>query len=89
MKKIEEISFRIVQDDMEDYLTTVGFVERQWGIWVDALDRQEIHLKGNGIYCYSTDRGSVYGDPFLEMHLNFIPEITILDYLLRKIHFIK
>jgi hypothetical protein len=89
MKKIEEVSFRIVQDDIEDYLTSIGFTERQWGIWVDSLDRQEIHLKGDGIYCYSTDRGSVYGDPLLEMYLNFIPETTILNYLLKKIHFIK
>lgn len=89
MKKIEEVILRIVCDDLEDYLASVGFTERQWGIWVDALDRQEIHLKGDGIYCYSTDRGSFHGGPYLEMHLNFIPETTILDYLLKKIHFIK
>jgi hypothetical protein len=89
MKRIEEIVFRVVRDDTEDYLTSIGFSEREWGVWVDALDRQEIHLKGDGIYCYSTERGSVYGEPYLEMHLNFKPETVILDYLLRKIHFIS
>jgi hypothetical protein len=88
MKKIEEVVLRIVQDDIEDYLKSVGFRETSWGTWTDVLDRKEIHLKADGIYCYSVDRGSVYGDPYLEMHLNFIPQTTILDYLLRGIHFV-
>lgn len=89
MKRIEEVVLRIVTDDVETYLESIGFSERDWGIWVDSLDRHEIHLRGDGIYCYSIDRGSVYGDPYLEMHLNFIPETTILDYLLKRIHFIN
>ena len=89
MKRIEEITLRIVKDDLDDYLGSIGFIEKEWGIWSDTLERQEIRIKGNVIDCYSTERGSVYGEPFLEMHLNFVPEITILDYLLRKIQFVQ
>jgi len=89
VKKIEEVILRIVTDDIEDYLKSNGYTETQWGIWTDAMERKEIHLKGDGIYCYSVDRGSVYGDPYLEMHINFIPQVTILDYLLKGLYFIN
>jgi hypothetical protein len=89
MKKIEEITFKVVSDDVEDYLKSIGFREIKWGVWVDILERHEIHLKGDGIYCYTSDRGSVYDGPYLEMHINFIPHTTVLNYLLKGIHFIN
>ena len=89
MKTIEEITLRIIIEDTEDYLKRRGFVPTKHGEFEDIDGRRLIKLKGDGIYCYSIDRGSVYGEPYLEMHLNFIPETPILDYLMRRIYFIK
>lgn len=88
-KTIEEITLRLFNEDIEDYLRRVGFIPIGHGIFEDLDGRHQIELKGDGIWCYSQERSSVYGDPYLEMHLNFIPETPILDYLLRRIYFIR
>jgi hypothetical protein len=87
--KIEEITIRIINEDVDEYLKRNGFIPVTYDAFEDLEGNQRIELKGDGIYCYSIDRGSVYGDPYLEMHLNFIPETPILDYLLRRIYFIR
>jgi hypothetical protein len=89
MKTLEEITLRIYKEDVEDYLKRVGFIRVAYYAFEDIEGRHRIELKGDGIYCYSQERSSVYGDPYLEMHLNFIPETPILDYLLRQIYFVK
>jgi hypothetical protein len=89
MKRIEELTIRLINEDIDDYLKSIGYFDIGGSIYEDYEGNRQIHLKGDGIYCYSIDRGSVYGDPYLEMHLNFIPETPILDYLLRRIYFIR
>jgi hypothetical protein len=89
MKRLEEITLRLYNEDPEDYLKSVGFIPISYYAFEDIDGRHRIELKPDGIYCYSQERSSVYGDPYLEMHLNFIPETPILDYLLRRIHFVR
>ncbi len=77
-----------MKKDPEDYLRDNGFISVGLGIFEDIDGTKRVELKGDRIYCYSLERSSVYGDPYLEAHLNFIPETTILDYILRKIYFV-
>lgn len=87
--KTEEITLRIYNENTEDYLKRMGFISSGDYGFEDIDGNQRIELRPDGIYCYSQDRGSAYGDPYLEMHINFIPETPILDYLLRGIYFVR
>lgn len=82
--KIEEITFRINNEDTEDYLKRNGFIPMGIYSFEDIEGTIRIDLKSDGIYCYSLERGSVYGSPLLDMKISFIPETPILDYLLRS-----
>lgn len=81
--KIEEITLRINNEDIEEYLKRNSFVPIGIYSFEDIDGNIRIDLKSDGIYCYSLDRGSVYGSPLLDLKINFVPDTPILDYLLR------
>lgn len=88
-KRIEEITIRFVTMDMNDYLVSKGFFPIKRNNYEDLEGRHLIVIEDNQIRCYSKERSSVYSaDPLLELHIGFIPDTPILDYLLKGIYFI-
>ena len=87
MRKIEEITLRLYEGDIDDYLKKIGFVPVGPFIFEDIEGRRRIDLN-RGIVCYSIEGSFMYDDPKIIIQLSFLPEIPILNYILQSAYFI-
>jgi len=87
MRKIEEITLRLYEGDIDDYLKKIGFVPVGPFIFEDIEGRRRIDLN-RGIVCYSIEGSFMYDDPKIIIQLSFLPEIPILNYILQRAYFI-
>jgi hypothetical protein len=87
MRKIEEITLRLYDEDIDDYLKKIGFVPVGPFIFEDIEGRRRIDLN-HGIICYSIEGSYMFDDPKIIIQLSFTPEIPILNYLLKRAYFI-
>lgn len=80
---------------IEEILETLGFKnkwddemgsrEHPFGEYWDRDGNKKVCLKGDGIYAYTLSHAF---EPYLELHLNFIPESKLLSEILKKTFYI-
>ena len=86
--KKTEFVIRYTEKPLDEYLTQKGFFAIKKDMYENLNSTHRIEIK-DGIKFVSYKKGSIYGDSEVEAQLNFIPEIPIIDYILREINFIK
>jgi hypothetical protein len=86
--KTKEFVIRYIDKDLDEYLVSKGFFPIKRGIF-ENIDGSCRILIDDGIKCISMERSSVYSDELVEFQLSFIPEIPVLEYILKGIYFIK
>ena len=75
-------------------LEKLGFEEKEHGVFIDSNESKKVVLGGDGLRCYSIDRGFVdENNDYLEMFLNFVPgdekgDMKLLENLLKRVFFI-
>ena len=75
-----------------EVLNSLGFTERERGIYLNKNENHKIVLAADGIYGYSVMNGDNLID-YLEMHLNFVPgdkdeDKEFLTYILKRVFFL-
>ena len=86
--KITEFVIRYIDKELDEYLIQKGFFAIKRGVYENLNSTHVIEVK-DGIKFVSYNKGSIYGDSTVLAELNFIPEVPIIDYILRQINFIK
>ena len=86
--KITEFVIRYIDKELDEYLVQKGFFAIKRNMYENLNSTHRIEIK-DGIKFVSYSKGSIYGDSTVEAQLNFIPEVPIIDYILRQINFIK
>ena len=86
--KITEFVIRYTDKKLDDYLVHKGFFAIKKGIYENLNSTSRIEIQ-EGIKFVFYKKGSVYGDPEIQAELNFIPDLPIIDYILKQIKFIK
>lgn len=87
-KQITEFVIRYFNKDVEEYLVHKGFFAIKKGVYENLNSTKRIEIK-TGLKISSFKNGSIYGEEIIEAQLNFIPEIPLLDYILRELNFVK
>ncbi len=86
--KITEFVIRYIDKELDEYLVHKGFFAIKRNMYENLNSTQRIEIK-EGIKFISYKKGSIYGESETEAQLNFVPEVPIIDYILRQINFIK
>ena len=86
--QITEFVIRYINKDLDEYLVNKGFFAIKKGVYENLNSTRRIEVK-TGLKISSFKNGTIYGEEVIEAQLNFIPEIPILDYILREINFTK
>lgn len=84
-EKKSDDNFIHSENTAQEFLLNRGFREIEYGVFLDTKNISKVCLKPDGIYGYT--HSLEHGD-YLEMHLNFIPEVSLLAHLLKKTHLI-
>ena len=82
MNSIKEFVIKYIDQDINDYLVNRGFYQIKKGTYENMEGTQRI-LVDDGIKCISVERSFVYGDEKVELLITFIPDIPILEHLLK------
>lgn len=86
--QITEFVIRYTNKDLEEYLIQKGFFSIKRGMYENLNSTKRIEVK-DGIKFISYTKSSIYGESETLAQLSFVPEIPIIDYILREINFIK
>jgi hypothetical protein len=86
--QITEFVIRYIDKELDEYLIQKGFFAIKRGMYENLNSTHRIEVK-DGIKFVSYVKGSIYGDATVHAELSFIPELPIIDYILREINFIK
>jgi hypothetical protein len=86
--QITEFVIRYTDKELEEYLIQKGFFGIKKGVY-ENLNSTHVIEVNEGIKFIYYSNGSIYGNSVSKGELSFIPEIPIIDYILRQINFIK
>jgi hypothetical protein len=89
MSKIKEFVIRFIDVDLDSYLNSKGFFQIKRGIFENLDGSRRIILDDGRIKCVSVEQSFMLGDERVEMEISFVPEIPILEHLLKGIYFIR
>jgi hypothetical protein len=87
--KIKEFVIRYIDRDFNDYLVSKGFFKVKRGTYENLEGTHRIESRDGDIKCISVERSSVYGEERVELQISFIPDIPVLEYLLKGIYFVR
>ena len=87
-KQITEFVIRYTDKELDEYLIQKGFFAIKKGMYENLNSTYRIEVN-DGIKFVSYVKGSIYGDAQIHAELNFIPDLPIIDYILREIKFIR
>lgn len=84
-EKLESLGFRNKWEDEN------GAQCYPYGEYYDEQGNKKVCLKGDGLYAYSVDKGYMCGEPsvYLELRLNFLPDVDMMEYLVRRVFYIS
>lgn len=88
MSSIKEFVIKYIDQDLNDYLLSKGFYQIKRGTYENMEGTQRI-IVDDGIKCVSVERSFVYGEEKIELLISFIPEMPILEHLLKGIYFLR
>lgn len=86
---IKEFVIRYIDQEFNDYLVSKGFFKVKRGTYENLEGTHRIENFDGEIKCISVERSTIYGEERVELKISFIPDIPVLDYLLKGIYFIR
>ena len=89
MSKFKDFVIRYTDKDLDEFLMSKGYFQIKRGVFENMDGSNKIEIKDNEIKCISAELSSVYGEERVELFVSFIPEIPVLEHLLRGIYFIR